>query len=88
MPDQPQLTPPMDEKSELSGPTYFSNRYTVQTYPDGGVRLVFAERYSNDNRVSAVYRTAVFLHNDSALELAQIIFEQLGVTITRTDQKK
>ena len=59
------------------GATLFVNRWAVQTYPENGVRLTFAEQYSADTSIPPVFRTAVFLHTASAIGLAQFLVNAL-----------
>ena len=63
------------ELAGLSGPTLFSNRFVVQSYPDGNYRLVFLEQYSPNQEQFAVFRTAVFIHKETAIQMAHQILE-------------
>jgi hypothetical protein len=61
------------ERLAIGGYTAFVNRYLVQSYPDGSMRLVFMEQYSGSLDAPPAFRTAVFLHGETARGLAQQI---------------
>ena len=67
------------EKEQLGGPTFFVNRHVVQTYPDSGLRITLGEQFSNDQEVPPVFRTAVWMHQSTAIRLAQSLIDVLPI---------
>ena len=65
------------EKEILGGPTHLVNRYNIQTYPLGGIRLTFAEQYSSDVEVPPTFRFAAYLDQLTLTTLTQALVNSL-----------
>jgi hypothetical protein len=67
-----------DERTFIGGPTLFTNRFFVQTYNNGAVRITFGEQYSPDLTVMPVWRSSIYLIREDAKNLRDVLIGILG----------
>src|SRR5690242_10124527 len=71
------------EVLSLGGPTLFANRFAIVVYPDGGVRITFAEQFSPDQTIPPAFRTAAYLPRTDAEFLLGYLADQMGFEVVR-----
>ena len=76
------------EAREIGGPTLFANRFLVQTYPDGSLRVVFAEAFTASHDQPASFRGAFFLERGSATHLLEQMNLALGMKSVPSEPEK
>jgi hypothetical protein len=80
-PPAPARRPEVLEKEyrEIGGQTIFANRFLVQSYPDGAVRVVFAEQFTAMLDQSPAFRGAYYMDRGSAIHLLSLLAQSIGM---------